>query len=45
MPNATEAGYKNYKQFGSYFVLSLNYSKGSIVSIDIKKRFTNLFPK
>ena len=45
MPNLTEPSYKQYILYDQYPVLVLNKSLGSMYSVDITNRFTNLFPK
>ena len=45
MPNYTEPDFKSYVKVGQYPVLILNKSLGTTYSVDITKRFTNLFPK
>ena len=45
MPNITESNYKSYIQENEYPVLVLNKSLRTMHSVDITKRFTNLFPK
>ena len=45
MPNYTEPDFGSYVKVGQYPVLTLNKALGTTYSVDITKRFINLYPK
>ena len=45
MPNYTEPDFGSFVKVGQYPVLTLNKALGTTYSVDITKRFINLYPK